>query len=69
MEPNPLGARVSINRPPKLIFPTREISSCPAQRQSTQTFAGVSTREVNLLDGAGVFNMLNRPAVFAEVAK
>jgi hypothetical protein len=34
------------------------MSSIPAQRQSTQTFAGVSTREVNLLDGvAGLLNV------------
>jgi len=56
-EPKPLDARVSINKPPKLIFPTREMSSCPAQRQSTQTFAGVWTREVNLLDGIEFLNM------------
>jgi hypothetical protein len=46
------------------------MSSCPAQRQSTQTFAGVSTREANLLDGiAGLLNVINRPAVFAEMAE
>jgi hypothetical protein len=65
VEPKPFDVRVSINSPPRLMFPTREMSSIPAQRQSTQTFAGVSTREVNLLDGvAGLLKMINRPAVF-----
>jgi hypothetical protein len=31
---------------------------------------GVSTREVNLLDGvAGTLNVVNQPAAFAEVAE
>ena len=65
VEPRPFDVRVSINTPPRLIFPTREMPSIPAQRQSTQTFAGVSTREVNLLDGvARLLKMINRPAVF-----
>jgi hypothetical protein len=49
----------------RVLFPTREMSSIPVQRQSTQTFPGVSTREVNLLDGvAGLLKMVNQPAVF-----
>lgn len=57
VEPKFFDARVSINKPPKLIFPTREMSSCPAQRQSTQTFASVWMREVNLLDGTEFLSM------------
>ncbi len=58
-EPKFLGMVVSKNRPPKLIFRTREMSSRPAQRQSTHTpEGGVLTREVNLLEGeADCFNM------------
>jgi len=50
VEPTPLDLWVSRNRPPRLIFRTRETSSLPAQRQSTHTPSCVSTREVNLLE-------------------
>src|SRR6267142_6104395 len=50
VEPTPLGLCVSRNRPPRLIFRTRETSSRPAQRQSTHTPSCVSTREWNLLE-------------------
>src|SRR6267143_4356669 len=50
VEPTPLDACVSRNRPPRLIFRTRETSSRPAQRQSTHTPSCVSTRECNLLE-------------------
>jgi len=50
VEPTPLDFGVSTNRPPKLKFRTREMSSRATQRQSTHTPSGVSTREVNLLE-------------------
>src|SRR5258708_6541071 len=50
VEPTPLDLCVSRNRPPRLIFRTRETSSRPAQRQSTHTPSCVSTRELNLLE-------------------
>ena len=55
MEPKLLDVGVSTKRPPRLKFLTREMSSRPAQRQSTHTPARVSTREVNLLDGEADF--------------
>ena len=65
VEPKSLDARVLINKPPKLMFRTRAMSSIPAQRQSTQTFSSVSTRELNLLEGvAGFLTVANRPAFF-----
>ena len=58
VEPTPLDICVSTSRPPKLIFRTREMSSRPAQRQSTHTLSRVSIREVNLLEGeANSFSM------------
>jgi len=70
-QPKPLGVGVSTNRPPKLMFRTREMSSCPAQRQSTHTPSGVLTREVNLLEGeADCFNICSpRPAACAEMSE
>ena len=50
VEPTPLGFGVSTNRPPRLKFRTREMSSRPTHRQSTHTRSCVSTREVNLLE-------------------
>jgi len=50
VEPTPLGFGVSTNRPPRLKFRTREMSSRPMHRQSTHTCSCVSTREVNLLE-------------------
>jgi len=67
-EPTFLGMGVSKNRPPKLIFRTREMSSRPAQRQSTHTpEGGVLTREVNLLEGeADCFNMFPQGPPYAQ---
>jgi hypothetical protein len=50
VEPKPLDVGVSTNRPPRLKFRTREMSSRPTHRQSTHTRSCVSTREVNLLE-------------------
>jgi hypothetical protein len=45
------GFRVSINRPPRLRFRTREVSSRPLQLQWTQAPPCISTRELDLLAG------------------
>lgn len=50
VEPTSLDLCVSRNTPPRLTFRTREMSSRPAQRQSTHTPSCVSTREFNLLE-------------------
>jgi len=49
--PTTLGFRVWINRPPRLKFRTREVSSPPPQRQNTLTPPGASIREQRLLEG------------------
>lgn len=51
VEPTPIDRCVSRNRPPRLIFRTRETSSRPAQHHSTHTPSCVSTRELSRLEG------------------